>query len=647
MSRRMLKRSRRSWKDTLSGSTRTVEDNAEQNSKKPKLKHTIAVSPSRGIELQTPHRTILTEEQVFRIESSRGGALPLDYEFSPVPPASSLWVSKQVPATRGVDRIKQVSHKTSSSNLKENAIPTFHRSSSKSRPGDTTLGSSASKSKPKLSTRGASLASPFTSKPSSPLISSTEPLPHADLGLKRPLSDTHYNPNLPSRQTIQAQSTSSSPARTFVDESMKARRPSAPCASAPLSDAASLFSSYKSTATFRDHILSSSEFFLSGRRNYDHPVDFNRPPSQLSCNFGYDERFFGDALEVSTPFGTRQSLGPTFADSPDSTDDEDTDLHHRTLHSSDMQITRPLSLPSGVLGSWLSDSLISPPTLSHNSAYTRQGPFDQDVDIPKSLISSESSLGLGENPTIPPSQELSKNFLTCEASDVERCQEPLQELFTKLELGLDDVPTSRPHVLRTRSLDLDTDHSSAGRPLQSPAQISPSRMKTVPDETAVVKRAGRDRRGTIRASDFPVSGPSALGGPRRTRSGTVVQGSIRPRRERSDTVRPSTSVVDCVLAPSLDVDVDMLDVTENLRRQELTDVLMTTDEQEDELLLKDHWVDEDWAVAAPPSPTLPLRKRKGHPEWRKRFELRMASGLWGIGKRDDDGKDDPLNLLLK
>ncbi|KAG6861279.1 hypothetical protein C0995_002087 [Termitomyces sp. Mi166 len=667
MRRRMLKRSRRSWNANATGRI----ENTEQLAKKPKLdshhayesQATISSIDQQG--LQTPHNTSLTREQVFKLESSRGGALQSEEcELSPVPFALSLVFSdKQTLPTR-VNRNRPFSHKTSSSNLKENDIPTLSRSCLKSRPSssDSAGGQNTSKRtakfKPKMSTRGTSLASPFASKPSSPqsssklvLSSQVEPLQDSKTSLKRTLSDTHFNPNLPSHRTqplAQARSTANSPTFCHEDESIKTRRPSAPSATSQRPDVTAWFPSYNPATNFRDQILSSSaDFFVSSFRNRNLAVDFNRPPSQLSCNLDYDEAFFGDALEISTPFKPKgqRSRGIVYSDSPDVGEQPNLDetlTTSRTLHSSAMDITRPLLLDPDIFGSWVSDSLISSPTLPQEGAYSHsQEDRDTVLELDHKLVKPASLLPpLGKEQSPPPSY-------------VKR-PEPLQDLFNKLDLSFDDgmcchIHSGKPALpMRTRSLDFETDQSSDVQSIQSPAQTSHSQTKHVTVELRNEKRPGRDRRGTIRASDFQVAGSSVLVGPRRTRSGTVVQGS-RPRRERSDTIvaRPSiTASSKCAPPPSTCAgDVDMFDSSEDAGRQEVVDVLMTTnEEQDDELLLKDNWVDEEWVVAAPPSPVLPRRKRKVITEWRRRFEQKKASGIWGMDHDPDDGEDDPLLL---
>ncbi|KAG6886117.1 hypothetical protein C0993_002636 [Termitomyces sp. T159_Od127] len=619
MQRRMLKRSRQ----TCSALTTDRTENAEQLSKKPKLNdqrayefpQTVTTVSSILVDqpgLQTPHNTGLTQEQVFKLESSRGGCLQSEeYELSPVPlMLPQAFCNEQILPAHSLDQ--KYMHKTSSSNLKENAIPSVSKFPLESRPNSYGLAcrqnptEHAAKLKNKTSTQGM-LASPFASKPSSPQKLSISTLSSQGESLrgcqssKRILSDTHFDPNLPLHRTqtlVQAHSTTNSPTLRHEDESVKARRPSAPCATSQRPDVAAWFSSYSSATNLHDQILSSSaDFFVScfGSRNL--AVDFNRPPSQLSCNFDYDEAFFGDALEISTPIKLKgqRSSGSICLDSPDVVEglDSDTDLNSRTLHS----------LNSDTFGSWVTDSLISSPTLSLKSACSlseedRNATFELDHDLakpasllPLSAVKQLSSPSYVENP------------------------ESLQDLFTKLDLRIDDGMYCTKQV----------------------AVIA-----------ANEKRTGRDRRGTIRASDLPVAGSSVLEGPRRTRSGTVVQGSTRPRRERSDTIvaRPSNSASsNCPPIPSMRVgDVTMSDNTGEPGRQGVDVMMATTEEQDDELLLKNHWIEEDWVVAAPPSPVLPRRKRKAITEWRRRFEQKKASGIWGMEHDPDNGEDDPLLL---
>ncbi|EDR05574.1 uncharacterized protein LACBIDRAFT_302878 [Laccaria bicolor S238N-H82] len=299
---------------------------------------------------QTPHPTLLTESQVFKLQSSR--PVP-EQEFSPIPLAKSYLPDSQFARN----------NRTSSRNLKENMNVKEHereylepitttpgsassgsrsrsRSASRTRPStysrksrfrktmntvsshissSTTLYHSSSKK----SKQSRTLASPFTSRPQSPsdfdpaLISKNmgpPPLPESTKK-KRTLSDTHYNPNLPSpvskqhqlQQQLQSsalplpspipyprgrgrnysQSTHTSPnqpgfsfspfpTRKSRDENAnltlnnKHRRPSV--------------ASHQQPSTFDDSFKPYSALGI---------VDFNRPPSQLSLYGGA----FGDDSE--------------------------------------------------------------------------------------------------------------------------------------------------------------------------------------------------------------------------------------------------------------------------------------------------------------------------------------------------------------
>jgi hypothetical protein len=216
--------------------------------------------------------------------------------------------------------------------------------------------------------------------------------------------------------------------------------------------------------------------------------------------------------------------------------------------------------------------------------------------------------------------------------------------------------------------------------------ISPSKAKhsnanlNLGTNTIASKPGTRNRRGTIRASDFPPApagggeGVGLAGGARRTRSGTVV-GPARNRRERSGTVvaaarpaglagvphvvghgdssgmDPGEADVDMPLQqPAHDADVQMSDVGR-------TDPKGSVREEDggvelDPLNIVGSWRDEDWpwAVAEPSSPVRPRRTRA---ENRKRksvsgLGLKMPKGwqLWKMREHDeDDREDDPINML--
>ncbi|KAG5643803.1 hypothetical protein DXG03_009626 [Asterophora parasitica] len=667
MSRRMLKRSRQSGSMGSADSTGQLDMDTGNAIKKSKLQHHDAAAHGEGGDgmathelLRTPHPTSLTEEQVFKLQSSRGQTLSPDHEFSPVPLAPSQRLSK--PSTPAQISSKSGNHhsrtklmqRTSSRNLKENATPPISMPSSRSttRPSaSTTSGRKDSRTSFQHTTRSkpkktqldeAPLASPFASHPSSPCSPPGEHSISKARTTKRTLSDTHYNPNLPSHRTqiqSQTQSTSNSPANPLSQaEHLLGRRPSAPSATAERPDVASWFVSHSATRphVLRDGILSPNIFDLSGRApSRGTPVDFNRPPSQLAYHFNYDEAFAGDALAISTPFGTKaQSMHSL--ESPDSTDDEDDDTR------------RGSRLVTLSLGPWMSDSLISPPTLSRE-AHNQPPGDDVDMDLLDQDIpgGDDDSLALGQCPV-----SSSPGYSGERPRTHQERQADLQELFDSLDLGFGGG-SSRPPVSRTRSLGLEPDRSQGGQPLQSPAQISPSKSRIpVPSSTSKDKRVGRERRGTIRASDFAAaqaSNTAVAGAPRRTRSGTVVQGPAAPRRERSGTILarpPASTLVSKAAAASVDGDVNMGDAP-----QERGDVLMAgpEDESDDEMqLLSGHWCDGAWAVAEPPSPKVTRRsnaKAKLVASWKKKHAPGRGLGTWGMKEHDeDDGEDDPLLL---
>ena len=306
MVKRMLKRSR------YSGSTIST-----QISKKSRLSlhedSTQCTHPSRPpFDLQTPNPTLLTEAQVFQLESSVGQVLPPGYEFSPVPAQAF----RPLPLRR-----------TSSQSLKENAVAPPSRSSSLSKyrvstndDGPLGISKRPTGSSSRIQNR-LSLASPFTSQPSSPQMKNDANTTISSS--KRALSDIKYNSNIPGQRN-QTQSTFNSPTYEDMETAIsRARRPSAPCSTAVRPDISLTFNSSK--ANFRNESVS---FFPSfDPSDYFVPkliVDFNRPPSQLSYTPAYNENFFDDAIDFSTPFlnsGVRRRRRAVF-DSPCSTDEE-------------------------------------------------------------------------------------------------------------------------------------------------------------------------------------------------------------------------------------------------------------------------------------------------------------------------------------
>jgi hypothetical protein len=258
----------------------------------------------------------------------------------------------------------------------------------------------------------------------------------------------------------------------------------------------------------------------------------------------------------------------------------------------------------------------------------------------------------------------------------------------------------RPALTRSRSLDLDSlptpprspitacgKDESQVRPLESPVYISPSKAKhakvkvnlNIDPDTNASRQGTRERRGTIRAADFPPvpaggEGVGLEGGARRTRSGTIV-GPARNRRERSGTVvgavRPAdlTGVSHVVehgednVMDTGDVNVEMqsqrpahdadVQMSDDIRTNPKTSVEGSGGEA-DPMNIVGSWCDEDWpwAVAEPPSPACPRRTRAGNRKHRSGLGLglKMPKGwkLWQMREHDEeDGEDedDPINLL--
>jgi hypothetical protein len=233
-------------------------------------------------------------------------------------------------------------------------------------------------------------------------------------------------------------------------------------------------------------------------------------------------------------------------------------------------------------------------------------------------------------------------------------------------------------LTRSRSLDLDppplSPRSNSGdggihvEPLESPVYISPVKAKhtnTNPETSARVNT--RDRRGTIRASDFP----PVVAETRRTRSGTIV-GPTWNRRERSGTViasdrpaclpaipqmigdsnggSPGTGGMEVDMQPQRavdDNDEQMLDCG-GTRAIGIGGKAEDSVVEADAMNIMGPWRDEDWgwAVAEPPSPVHPRRTRAKRLVAGLGLGLPKGRTLWQMREHDeDDGKNDPLDLL--
>ncbi|KAF8217623.1 hypothetical protein K438DRAFT_5211 [Mycena galopus ATCC 62051] len=373
------------------------------SSKKPKTSQvTPAGSPSQ---FETPHPSALTEEQIFKLNSSRGVAVHPD-QFSPLP------VSR-----RKVSR-------TGSHNLKENAtLRTQSKGKLLDSPFNSRPSSAASSPQKSQSVRG----SPTSTEQSSQRLS------------KRTLSDTHYNPNIP-----QSASTANSPIHTHSP--VRPRRPSAPSPLRPGN-----WIPKETSFDFNLPAALANPFFLPFTTN---AVDFNRPPSSLSVYGDGDEdtQFFDEAQGISTPATKRSAytLGSAVVDDddeyqPDLTITQDTMDIDILRSSTGMKV-----LPTRERSPWLSDSLISPPNSQEwneppqEAARTQSPSQDADMD-------EEISLGLGLAPgfgaPVSDGGEPSEN----PTGDPNLGDRDLKQMFDGLALGNPFLLWSLPVAYTTSS----------------------------------------------------------------------------------------------------------------------------------------------------------------------------------------------------
>ncbi|KAK7059781.1 hypothetical protein R3P38DRAFT_3341353 [Favolaschia claudopus] len=494
LSRRLLKRARRS-------------SNPEVFSSK-KMKSSVVTPAGSPSQFETPHPSALSEEQKFKLNSSRGPDVDPS-QFSPLP------VSRP--------RISR----TASRHLKENASS-------------------------RALQKGKALDSPFNSRPNSAASSPQKSLPvfsspispedHTQKIFRRTLSDTHYNPNIP-----QSVSTTSSPT-PGTHSPLRTRRPSAPSPLRwiPKED--------------------SFEFLFASNTN---DIDFNRPPSSLSFYGDSDSQFFDEVQGVSTPASQRGSYsrGSPFADDDDGMQEPD-----RTVTQDAMDVDGPP--PTRERSAWLEDSLISPPT----SKEWNRPPLDVDMHAATS----------------------SAPALLDDAHIVEEPEEAptggdrdLKHMFDGLALGnlLSSSPVAQPHPPSTASKN--RFFNSRTRSLDSPPVATTHAAEADANEDHHPKRPVRDRRGTIRASDFK----NSVAPPRRTRSGTVIGPPTTRSRSNPD---PSAGIG-----------------------------AVNEDEEEQN---ENDWCADGWVVAAPPSPVV-MRKLSSSFSMKGKGKLDLGLSL---GAMDDE-----------
>ncbi|KIL65593.1 hypothetical protein M378DRAFT_10708 [Amanita muscaria Koide BX008] len=561
-----------------------AQSSAYNNLKKPKT--------SMIEDLQTPYPTALSESQVFRLLSSRGHPLPPDHEFSPVPPApkNAFNPNSSTASTR------RAYMKRSTRFLKENdtnGIASESRPASRSRSqvrnfgvGTTRLGL-----RHDMSVTGRArndLASPFSSRPSSPTAFSGEGA--ADNLLPGAARDI-----VPKERVARIDATSptrslrSSP--TYGDESMvilSARRPSAPTTSRPklhdwtrllpqVSDSTSRESTKRkcgreSTSLYPSALEPSSvcpepTFSLSATFSElekwtwsDEAIDFNRPPSQLS----FHTDFFEDAQGASTPLRDIKSRQRSnyLADDP-----EMDSINQQTLRSLFLD-DEDSSTVNSVANSWISDSLISPPSIYQ-------------------------------------SRKRKNRLEWCARNEGVYSDEDEDEDHAP-DRGNSDVDAAT-HALSSKN---SASHNlSIKDVIPNPSFTNDATSKTtsssdISERTSGVKPhpPGRKRRGTIRAAEI-TSQPQKTTQARRNRSGTIV-GPAAARRSRSGTIigpasqirgsHASIKVKSTTSAVSDGGDQGTFNV------DSINDTIVV---DEDELnSFNKEWVDEPWTVADPPSP---------------------------------------------
>ncbi|KIY53003.1 hypothetical protein FISHEDRAFT_55640 [Fistulina hepatica ATCC 64428] len=271
----------------------------------------------------------------------------------------------------------------------------------------------------------------------------------------------------------------------------------------------------------------------------DTGVDFNRPPSTMSI-YGFDYcsdsdeemggNMFKDHCVQSTPFKkdrtASNSLGGLLFQnhgnrslSPSSASDDTIPVHdslspHRVVQKSQSVPDFYNSRSVCSSRSWMSDSLVSPPT--------ELGYADQLKD---SLIDDE--INVGEFVAAPGS--VSDN----EIDGVENGADSVTHLLEGLTLHLGVPKLSSAATIRTSSLDIDAK-------IQTNGVLEPAFPIASPRNPPAYKRT---RSGTIRGpteTSFTRTRSGTIVGPERARSGTIVA----PTRTRSGTIvanRPEPS----------------------------------------------------------------------------------------------------------
>ncbi|PFH51008.1 hypothetical protein AMATHDRAFT_40434 [Amanita thiersii Skay4041] len=693
-------------------------------SKKPRTLNNVL----EEIAFQTPCPSTLSESQVFKLQCSKGLTLSPDHQFSPVPVAlnSSRFPSSVVDTTSRKLASTHSRSRLLKENMKHKTM-TFpsvlrSRTSSRSRPHHklkATLTKQGLSSPPHLQDNQKSymnqdfgpalnptsaLASPFSSRPPS---TSSSPKGSANTGtlLCSGCERTSLNPKSRMRRglditcnSLQIHSTTTSPIRLSpLDASVRgesythvtSRRPSVPTSSRPYfgfwprslpqkpntsSDdfpranvpGTSPFAAtmHKEATELSLYDLDSSHISREKWTWSDAPVNFNRPPSQLSFN----SDFFNDVQGVSTPLRGDRIRG-------DHSDliawDTNADVGSCKINSvaaSPRVYSRNVSNTINSCfssRSWTTDSIISTP--SEYGRPGKDGPACRDES--PSLDSDDDWSGSDDSNGNENSSTISSNF-TIEG----------QNPFTPSKPDACDI-THREAVAQTAwlealnsafcHLDLSVAIAETKNNVSQYNNISPSRTDEINQETTTnssvkqlscskVQKAGRNRRGTIRASEIyhpkqvqplarrnrsgTIVGSSAIG---RTRSGTVTR-PISPLGSVVSTSNETYSEVDPSASPS--IKNQHTGEVDNAKSALLLDL-------HDELdILGDKWQGEDWEpwnVAEPVSPVVHRKPGKSSRLLRtvrslplqKRMSLEVTSNSISENILEKDGSDD--ELLLK
>ncbi|KAF8320140.1 hypothetical protein F5887DRAFT_1087926 [Amanita rubescens] len=657
----------------------------------------ISENAQSELQFQTPYPTALSESQIFKLPSSKALPLSPDHQFSPLPLAP-----KNV-SSSGTASKRRAYTRSSNAFLKENAIdrcsvPLISGPRSHFRLNNAGnisgmqdgVGSKISAihisgvnavnpSDAYIEGTSSELASPFSSRPSSPRPSPEEteaiagPALQAVRSTLRKANDFDGSSPLATSEFIfsrsvqtQAQSTTTSPVRsselfTLNGEPLSStslRRPSAPTASRPRVDSWARFlprvSDPESHEDRRDALeklsrctdpqsLASENLqqvhlepslrsaTLQDREKWiwtDAAVDFDRPPSQLSFNID----FFNDVQGASTPLRDIKSNLETRLATQDLDTDREISSHSPPLSPFDRLADEldGFSILTSGMNSWITDSLISPPSEYRRRRCDPDWHMDQeDADEDGDSDSDDFSgclRNLVDNTTNGTSSAVEAQ--TCEDISLAICTE-------NLPVKAAEVAAEAPSTC-----EVETAKNITAKAASNPVCTKP-------------QQTGRMRRGTIRASDHALQ-PPKVGQARRSRSGTIV-GPSAARRTRSGTIIGPVSQKTAPGAAK-NRQTSVMPGNEKIKSSSATgsagDPVIVEDRDDEINAFNEEWVDEPWVVADPPSPVAAkTRSRNARalrpakcPPLNKKVVLKHRIGE-NAAENCEDSSDD--ELLLK